>query len=105
MTEQPQVEKDIRKVTQEELSAKAESIYEAIMVISKRTKQIRRENREDFEKTKRELYGGEPEPDRNNFNDNEIELPKYERAERVAIDEFLKDKLKYEYIDITKTKH
>ena len=102
MTEQPQVEKDIRKITQEELAAKADSIYEAVMVVSRRARQIRRVNRESFEKVKKELGDDRSDSEKPYFSDEEIDLPKYERPERVAIHEFLDDKLKYEYVDISK---
>lgn len=101
MSEQPQVEKDMRKITQEELAAKADSIYEAVMVVANRARQLRRENKESFEKIKKELYEERGDMDRSYFDDT-IDLPKYERPERVAIHELLEDKLDYEYIDIAK---
>ena len=100
-------DKDDRKVSQEQLEDKAESIYEAIMVLGKRIRQIEKSNNEEFEKLKNELMDEKDKAEytRDYFSKSiEEELPVFPKAIRVAIDEMISDKLEFGYEDISEMK-
>ena len=101
-----EVEKDDRKICQEHFQDRTESIFEAIMVIGARARQINRENKDVFEDLKKE----DPEM----FLENEYEvdsmqkenkdLPKFPKPERLAIKELLNDELEFKYNEISDIK-
>ncbi|MBN2790569.1 MAG: DNA-directed RNA polymerase subunit omega [Candidatus Delongbacteria bacterium] len=93
-------DKDDRKISQEQLEEKSDNIYETIMVLGKRIRQIEKANNEEFEKLRNELMDerSESEYTRDYFSDSaEEDLPVFPKAIRVSIDEMLNDKLEFEY--------
>jgi len=99
------IEKDDRKIGQEHLIlGQCESVFEAIMVIGKRTRQINEKNKKDFEDVRRRIVEGKRDKEKKKdmfVADNE-ELPKFEKSERLALHEFLDGKLEHDYHDLTK---
>lgn len=93
-------DKDDRKISQEQLEHKTDNIYESIMVLGKRIRQIEKKNNEEFEKLRNELMDekSESEYTRDYFSDSiEEDLPVFPKSIRVAIDEMMNDDLDYEY--------
>jgi len=99
------IEKDDRKIGQEHLTVgNCESIFEAIMVIGKRTRQINEKNKKDFEDVRRRIVEGkrDKEKKKDMFVSDSEELPKFEKSERIALHEFFDGKLEHDYHDLTK---
>jgi len=100
------IEKDDRKIGQEHLigTKQCDSIFEAIMVVGKRTRQINEKNKKDFEDVRRRIVEGkrDKEKKKDMFSGDMEELPKFEKAERIALHEYLDGKLEHEYHDVTK---
>jgi hypothetical protein len=93
-------DKDDRKISQEQLEHKTDNIYESIMVLGKRIRQIEKANNEEFEKLRDSLMNEQSESEytRDYFSDSiEEELPVFPKSIRVAIDEMMQDKLDYKY--------
>ena len=96
-------DKDDRKVSQEQLEHKSENIYESIMILGKRIRQIEKANNEEFERLRNELMDekANSEYTRDYFSDSiEEELPVFPKAIRVAIDEMMTDKIDFGYEDL-----
>ena len=93
-------DKDDRKISQEQLEHKSDNIYESIMILGKRIRQIEKANNEEFDKLRNELMDekSDSEYTRDYFSDSiEEDLPVFPKSIRVAIDEMMKDNLDYEY--------
>ena len=98
-----EIEKDDRKITQETFTNKCESIFEAVMVIGNRARQIEKNNREEFEEKKREILDELREREIiEPTEDTEDYLPKFEKPVRTAMTELLNDELEVDYEDVTK---
>lgn len=98
-------DKDDRKISQEQFEDKAINIYEAIMVIGNRMRQIERRNAKEFEKLRNSILDERTEKEYNKDYIAEIidqDLPVFPKAIRVSMNEMLNDELEYEYEDITK---
>ena len=96
-------DKDDRKISQEQLEHKSENIYESIMILGKRIRQIEKANNEEFERLRNELINekADGEYTRDYFSDSiEEDLPVFPKAIRVAIDEMMNDKLDFQYEDL-----
>ncbi len=107
MTDKPNnIEKDDRKICHEHFQGKTESIFEAIMVIGTRARQINRENKEEFDellnndKDDSEMFTDASDYDMHSRN-AKADLPKYPKPERVAIKELLNDELDFRYEEIS----
>ncbi len=96
-----EIENDDRKIGQEHISAGNSTVYEAIMVIAKRARSIENFQKRELDK---EIEALGEKADMTFVEDLKAELPKYSKSERVAIHEFLEDRLEYKYEDITKIK-
>lgn len=101
-----EVEKDDRKICQEHFQDRTESIFEAIMVIGARARQINRENKDVFEELKKEgsemFLENEYSTDPVQKEDND--LPKFPKPERLAIKELLNNELDFKYDEISDIK-
>ena len=99
--------KDDRKISQEQLEHKSENIYESIMILGKRVRQIEKANNEEFEKSRNELIEEKDsgEYTRDYFSHSlEEDLPVFPKAIRVAIDEMMNEKLDFGYEEISEMK-
>ncbi len=88
---------------QEKFVENNESIYEAIMVISKRSRQVSKKNHEEFDKIYQEREAEKKaiaEAGNNNNQKPTIILPKYEKPYRVAMTELLNEELDFGYIKL-----
>lgn len=99
-----EVEKDDRKISQEHLTEKTQSIFEAIMVIGKRARQISEKNRREFDDIRKRIIEDkkEREQKRDYYSEPLEELPKFSKPERLALRELIDNELDFEYADITK---
>ncbi|PID29410.1 MAG: hypothetical protein CR982_02850 [Candidatus Cloacimonadota bacterium] len=95
------IEKDDRKIGQEHISQNASTVYEAIMVIAKRARDVENFQKRELDK---EIEALADKTDVTFTEDLKADLPKYDKSERVAIHEFLDNHLEYKYEDITKLK-
>jgi len=98
-------DKDDRKISQEQFEAKTNNIYEAIMIIGHRMRQIERRNAKEFEKLRNSILDERTEKEYNKEYVAEIidqELPVFPKAIRVSMNEMLNDELDFDYEDITK---
>ena len=96
-------DKDDRKISQEQLEHKSENIYESIMILGKRIRQIEKANNEEFERLRNELINEKADGEyvRDYFSDSiEEDLPVFPKAIRVAIDEMMNDKIDFHYEDM-----
>jgi len=98
-------DKDDRKISQEQFQEKTNNIYEAVMIIGHRMRQIERKNSREFDKLRNSILDERTEKEYNKEYVAEIidqELPVFPKAIRVAMNEMLNDELDFEYEDITK---
>ncbi|NOR45372.1 MAG: hypothetical protein GQ534_07275 [Candidatus Delongbacteria bacterium] len=96
-------DKDDRKISQEQLEHKSENIYESIMILGKRIRQIEKANNEEFERQRNQLINEKADGEyvRDYFSDSiEEDLPVFPKAIRVAIDEMMNEKLDFGYEDL-----
>ena len=84
----------------DDLEKFSDNIYEAIIVIAKRAKQINEEQKRQIEKLvgteDMESTMGEEENSKNEAEPNYVKFPK---PTRLALEEFLQGKIKYEYLE------
>ncbi|HQO09357.1 MAG TPA: DNA-directed RNA polymerase subunit omega [Clostridiales bacterium] len=98
-------DRDDRKVSQEQFEEKSTNIYEAVMVLGHRMRQIERKNSKEFEKLRNSILDERTEKEYNKEYVAEIidrDLPVFPKAIRVSMNEMLNDELEYDYEDITK---
>jgi hypothetical protein len=97
-------DKDDRKVSQEQFECDG-NIYEAVMVIGHRMRQIERRNAREFEKIRNSMIDDRSEKEYNKEFVAEInvdDLPVFPKAIRVAMNDMLNKELESEYEDITR---
>jgi len=98
-------DRDDRKISQEQFEDKSVNIYEAVMVLGHRMRQIERKNAKEFEKLRNSILDERTEKEYNKEYVAEIidqDLPVFPKAIRVCMNEMLNDELDYDYEDITK---
>ncbi|MBN1969416.1 MAG: hypothetical protein JXR48_15385 [Candidatus Delongbacteria bacterium] len=88
------VEKDDRKICQEQISQKASTVYEAIMVIANRTRKIDNFQKRVLDKAISEIGDRGDMP---YVEDLKANLPKFDKAERIAVHEYLDETVDYKY--------
>ncbi len=97
-------DRDDRKISQEQFEDEG-NIYESIMVIGQRMRQIERRNAREFEKVRNSMIDDRTEKEYNKEFVSEIsveDLPVFPKAIRVSMNEMLNKELEWEYEDITK---
>jgi DNA-directed RNA polymerase subunit K/omega len=95
----------IKPLNIDELSSKAENIYEAIVILLKRARQINEEMKIEFnqriEMVQSKVFEPEEESDQPQTNPDQIliaqEFEKRPKPTEIAIQEFLANKLTYRY--------
>ncbi len=98
-------DRDDRKVSQEQYENKCGNIYECVMVIGQRMREIERRNSEEFEKVRNEFIDEKTDKEyKNEFipDIDEEDLPVFPKAIRQSMNEMLNDELEWEYEDLTK---
>jgi len=102
-TQKVTVEKDDRKISLEHFNDKCSSIFEAIVVMGKRTRQIADENFDAYNGAKDQAVKDKQDVNGKTdyFKNEKEDLPFFDKPERQAISEFLDGKVKYKYDDIT----
>ncbi|MBU4487296.1 MAG: DNA-directed RNA polymerase subunit omega [Candidatus Delongbacteria bacterium] len=98
-------DKDDRKISQEQFEDMTDNIYETIMIIGHRMRQIERRNAREFEKIRSAIIDDRTEKEYNKEYVSEIidqDLPVFPKAIRVSLNEMLNNELEWEYEDITK---
>ena len=98
-------DRDDRKISQEQFEDISDNIYEAIMVLGHRMREIERNNAEQFQEIKEEMMDerAEKEYSREYFAEViEDDLPVFPKSIRVSMHEMLNDELEYNYEDVTK---
>ena len=98
-------DRDDRKVSQEQYENKCGNIYECVMVIGQRMREIERKNAEEFERARNSYIDERTDKEyRNEFvsDIHEDDLPVFPKAIRQSMNEMLNDELEWEYEDLTK---
>ncbi len=97
-------DKDDRRVSQEQYEADG-NIYETVMILGQRMRQIERKNSREFEKIRNAMIDDRSEKEYNKEYVADIaveDLPVFPKAIRVSMNEMLNKELEWEYEDITK---
>ncbi len=97
------VEKDDRKISIEQFNDKCSSIFEAIVVMGKRTREIDDENIDAYNYAKDQAIKDKQDVNGKTdyFKNEKEDLPFFVKPERQAVSEFLADEIKYKYDNIT----
>ena len=98
-------DKDDRKISQEHFEEKTNNIYEAVMILGQRMREIERKNAREFEELRNSFLDERSEKEYSKEyipEMNEEDLPVFPKAIRVAMNEMLNDELEWEYEDLTK---
>jgi len=101
-TQNVNVEKDDRKISLEQFEGKCSSIFEAIVVMGKRTREIADENFDAYNFAKDQAIKDKQDTNGKTdyFKNEKEDLPFFDKPERQVISEFLDDKIKFKYDDI-----
>ncbi|MDD3044710.1 MAG: hypothetical protein PHF33_04520 [Candidatus Delongbacteria bacterium] len=97
-------DRDDRKVSQEQFEEET-NIYEAVMILGQRMRQIERRNAREFEKVRNAMMDDRTEKEYNKefvADINVDDLPVFPKAIRLCMNNMLNDELEWEYEDITK---
>ncbi|HXK49194.1 MAG TPA: hypothetical protein PKW56_01885 [Clostridiales bacterium] len=97
-------DRDDRGISQEQFEEET-NIYEAVMIIGQRMRQIERKNAREFDKIRNAIMDDRTEKEYNKEFVAEInvdDLPVFPKAIRVSMNEMLNEQLEWEYEDITK---
>ncbi len=97
-------DRDDRAISQEQFEEET-NIYEAVMIIGQRMRQIERKNAREFDKIRNAIMDDRTEKEYNKEFVAEInvdDLPVFPKAIRVSMNEMLNGQLEWEYEDITK---
>lgn len=97
-------DRDDRKVSQEQFEEET-NIYEAVMILGQRMRQIERRNAREFEKVRNAMMDDRTEKEYNKefvADINVDDLPVFPKAIRLCMNDMLNDELEWEYEDITK---
>ncbi len=74
------IEHDDRKISQEHLESKCESIFEAIMIIGARAREIERNNKKEFDEIRRQINDDRKDHEyRREFYENDVERDSWRR--------------------------
>lgn len=98
------IDRDDRGISQEQFEEET-NIYEAVMIIGQRMRQIERKNAREFDKVRNAIMDDRTEKEYNKEFVAEInvdDLPVFPKAIRVSMNEMLNEQLEWEYEDITK---
>ena len=93
----------VSTISLEEIEKYAENVYEAIMIIAKRARQINDEQKQFLEsqlETNEDIEDNYDEPSDEMYDQTYVRLPK---PTRLALEEMLSGKLKCEYDDAPET--
>ena len=103
MAEKVYVERDDRKISLEHFHKKCSSIFEAIVVMGKRTREIDNENVDEYNNSKDQAIKDKQDVNGKTdyFKNEKEDLPFFVKPERQAVSEFLAGEVKYKYDDIT----
>ena len=97
-------DRDDRGISQEQFEEET-NIYEAVMIIGQRMRQIERKNAREFDKIRNAIMDDRTEKEYNKEFVAEInvdDLPVFPKAIRVSMNEMLNEQLEWEYEDIIK---
>jgi hypothetical protein len=98
-------DRDDRKVSQEQFEDISNNVYESVMILGHRMRQIERRNAREFDKIRSALIDDRTDKEYKNETIIEIleeDLPVFPKAIRQCMNELLNSELDWEYDDITK---
>jgi DNA-directed RNA polymerase subunit K/omega len=98
-------DRDDRKVSQEQFEDISNNIYESVMILGHRMRQIERKNAREFDKIRSSIIDERSDKEYKNEVIAEIleeDLPVFPKAIRQCMNEMLNNELDWEYEDITK---
>jgi len=98
------IDRDDRVISQEQFEEET-NIYEAVMILGQRMRQIERRNAKEFDKVRNAIMDDRTEKEYNKefvADINVDDLPVFPKAIRVSMNDMLNKELEWEYEDITK---
>ena len=98
------IDRDDRVISQEQFEEET-NIYEAVMILGQRMRQIERRNAKECDKVRNAIMDDRTEKEYNKefvADINVDDLPVFPKAIRVSMNDMLNKELEWEYEDITK---
>ncbi len=89
---------DFQKTTASDLQDSAKNIYEAILIVAQRARQINQVQHDTIEQLRQEYLDTMGDPDYILEPENEFVVPKFTKPTNIAIRELLEQKLDYHYL-------